>query len=545
MIIYFRNHWYHVIRTPGKVRIAYIFLFYMEGKYSMRKKMTSKLLSVAVAAAMTMGLAACGNTETPAPAPADNTTTDTTTDTTDTTTTDATTDNTADATTDDAAGEEVSPYTIRTDADGNKVDLGGMKIVLKDWWSDPEAEPNNEYEQAQADYREWAMETYNFEMVQSGDYGWGDCIEKLVEYAQAPATDEYFLFTVRPDPSLSAAFAKEQVYDLSTLDCLDLSDTKYAQNNICDLCSFKGGIYGMSAGVSEPRDGFFFNKKLLEDGGHSADEIYDMQKNGTWTWDAFEDICKDVAKDNDNDSVNDIWAWSGNTGSFVTDMIFSNGGAIVGSDASGYTYMVEDPKTVAALEKANDLIRDYRMKDPQVENAETGELENAPWDYFYTAFKNGDCVFMFDGAYAGYPNGQIGDIEDFEIGFVMCPKGPDGELVTSRGNNPVCIPANYDAETAWKIAFAFDIWTEDPAGYEGYNGFISNCRSGIYDERACDETIPLMASVGHGFVNYAGMVPELDVNNGFIWSINGEAAISELIDSKREYFQTTIDAANQ
>jgi hypothetical protein len=381
-------------------------------------------------------------------------------------------------------------------------------------------------------------------MKQSGDYGWGDCIEKLVEYAQAPATNEYALYTVRPDPSLSAAFANGQCYDLGSLDCLDLSSTKFAQNDITTLCTYKGTIYGMSAGVSEPRDGFFFNENLLADGGYTADDIYDFQKNGEWTWDKFEEVCKAVRKDNDNDGNYDVWAWSGNTGSFTTDIIFSNGGAIVGTDANGYTYEVENPKTVAALERGSELIKEYRMKDPQVQNAETGEMENAPWDYFYTAFKNGDCVFMFDGAYAGYPNGQIGDVTDFPIGFVMMPKGPDGELVTSRGNNPVCIPANYDADTAWKIAFAFDIWTEDPAGYEGYNGYISNCRSGIYDERACDETIPLMASVGHGFVNFAGMVPELDVNNGFIWSVNGDNAISSLIDEKREYFQTTIDKAN-
>ena len=48
-----------------------------------------------------------------------------------------------------------------------------------------------------------------------------------------------------------------------------------------------------------------------------------------------ENALKDVAKDLDNDSVNDIWAWSGNTGSFTTDMIFANGGQLVGSGADG------------------------------------------------------------------------------------------------------------------------------------------------------------------------------------------------------------------
>ncbi len=436
-------------------------------------------------------------------------------------------------------------YTVRTDADGNPIDLGGMQIILKDWWSDPKAEPSNEYEQAKADYRDWAMETYNFEMIQSGDYGWGNCLDEVIEYASKPATDEYVLYTVRSDPKLGEIFKKGYVYDLSTLDCLDFSNTKYAQNDITTLCTYKGKIYGMSAGVSEPRDGFFFNENLLAEGGFTPDDIYDLQKNGEWTWDKFEEICKAVRKDKDNDGNYDVWAWSGNTGSFTTDIIFSNGGSIVGIGANGYTYEVENPKTVAALEKANELIKEYRMKDPQVKNSETGEMEYATWDYFYKAFKNGDCVFMYDGAYAGYANGQIGDITDFPVGFVMMPKGPDGELVNQRSNNPVVIPSNYDKDTAWKIAFAYDIWTEEPAGFEGYNGYVSNCYSGIYDERACNETIPLMASVGHGFVNYAPLIPELDVSNGFIWSVNGEASIPEIIDFKRDYFMECIDNANK
>lgn len=503
----------------------------------MRKKMTSKVMAVALTAAMAMGLVACSNTDNGGAAADNNGVAPETKE-------DVVEEKTEGETA--PVEEEVSPYTVITDASGNPVDLGGISVVLKDWWSNPDDEPKNEYDQAVADYREWAQETYNFTMVQSGDYGWGDCVTEFTEYAQSPDDGNYYLFTVRDDPTIVSAVGNGLCYDLSTLDCLDFSANKYAMNQIADKYLYKGGIYAMSAGVSEPRDGLFVNKKALSDAGLSMDDIYDLQMNGQWDWAHFEEILATLmAKgDVDNDGEIDVWPLSGNNGSFVLDMVFANGGALFGSDANGYTYSVEDPKTVEGLEEAVKLLTEYRMVDPKI-TAEDGTTTDAPWDYFYEAFKNGEVVFMCTGAYAGYGgNGQIADIENFEIGFVAIPKGPEGELVCGRDNNPVVIPANYDADKAWKLAFAYDVWTEAPAGYEDYNGYISNCRSGIFDERACEETIPLLCSAGHGYVNYAGMIPDLDVNNGFIWSMGPGAVVSELIDSKREYFQSAVDAAN-
>ncbi len=435
-------------------------------------------------------------------------------------------------------------YEVITDENGNPIDLGGMQIVLKDWWSDPEAEPNNQYEEDLAKYRQWAMETYNFTMVQSGDYGWGDCIQKLSEYAKTNDDGKNYLFTVRSDPSLMNAICNGYCYDLSTLDCLDFSDKKYAQNMISDQYTVGKGIYGMAAGYSEPRDGFFVNKNLLEGTGVTMDQIYDMQKNGTWTWDAFEDICKKVRRDTDGDGETDIWAWTGNTGSFTSDLVFSNGGCFVGINDSGYTYEVESPKTVAALEKANYFIANYRMVDPMIKDAETGEFMNAPWDYFYTAFKNGKSVFMYDGAYAGYMSGQIGGVTDFEMGFVLCPKGPDGELVTSRGNNPIVIPGNYDADKAWKIAFAYDVWSDAPKGYENYNPYRSTWSSGIFDERAINETLEIASSVGHGFISYSNLIPDFEINPNVIWKIDGTANLNDIFANCREDLKASINDIN-
>lgn len=58
----------------------------------------------------------------------------------------------------------------------------------------------------------------------------------------------------------------------------------------------------------EPKGGIYFNKRLLEEAGITADSIYELQENGEWTWDKFEELCSQVQADTDNDGVIDRYA---------------------------------------------------------------------------------------------------------------------------------------------------------------------------------------------------------------------------------------------
>ena len=115
----------------------------------MKSKIVKRILAASLVTAMTVGLAGCGATDAPA---AD----------------DAVAGDDAVASDDAAAeDEEVSPYPVLKDADGNVYDLGGMEIVIRDWWSaDEERVAKNAFEEAQFAYQDWAMETYNFKMKQ-------------------------------------------------------------------------------------------------------------------------------------------------------------------------------------------------------------------------------------------------------------------------------------------------------------------------------------------------------------------------------------------
>ena len=522
--------------------------------------MKRKFVPVALAAVMAFNMAACnggGGPTDPATTPADPGTSD------------PGASAPADPGTEDPGTEpeDVEPYTVRTKADGSPIDLGGMEIIIRDWFSNADtdfmhADPDtiSSYESEIREYREWAMEKYNFKLKQVGGADWGGCINDFVNYVTTGGGDieyEYeagvpekcsnVIFTLRDDATTTAAMRNNEMYDLSTLDCLDFSEYKYQRNLCHDQYSYKGGIYAFYGSISEPRDGVYFNKKLLEDGGHTADEIYDMQKNGTWTWDAFESICKDVQKDTDNDGTVDVAGWTANTGGSVMAWIYSNGGELVGRDSSGkYVLKVQDQATMNALEFANRMIKEYRHKDPQVQG-EDGTMQDAPWDYYKDSWKNGDAVFLLEQEYAGTPGNFLADIS-FDAGFVMMPCGPDKadkQLVNCWANNPAVIPACYSPEQAWNIAFAYDVWFDVPPEIEEENGIVSRARSGIFDQRALDETLPMMSEPAHGMITYGGMIPDLATGPDLIWGINGDAKVSEAVDAIVDSWQAYVDAANQ
>ena len=224
----------------------------------MKKPMAKKVIAAATAAAMAMSVTACGGAaETPAAPAADDTATEA-----------AETTETAEAATEEAAEEEeeeVSAYTVLTDENRETYDLGGMEIVIRDWWSPEEpAEPANDYEEAQQEWREWAQETYNFKIKQVAISDWGSTPQDFVDYVTSGGDDVNYVFTLRDDPAITSAMASGLMYDLSTLDCLDFNSEKFQMNKLHEQYGKGGAIYAMYAGISEPRTGVYFNKRVLQ-----------------------------------------------------------------------------------------------------------------------------------------------------------------------------------------------------------------------------------------------------------------------------------------
>lgn len=418
-------------------------------------------------------------------------------------------------------------------ATGKPYDLGGMEIVIRDWWSSPDQYPTNEYEEARMEYVDWLEETYNFTITQMAISDWASAPTDFIDYVTTGGDDVNYVFVLRDDPATTSAARFGLMYDLSTLDCLDFSEVKFQRNKTHEQYSYESNIYAMYTGYSEPRTGMFFNKRLLTEAGIDPEYIYDMQAEGTWTWDAWTDIMSKVQRDIDGDGITDVYGFDANYSVPINAAVYSNNGEYVGLENGKYVYKFEDSPTVDALVWITNCMKYYGLVRPA----------DAQWDYYKEAFINGECAFMVEDAYFGGAGGVLAQEMTDEVGFVMFPKGPYAEDYTNCWtNNPVAIPACYDADRAWLIAFAYDLYTDDVPGYEDYLD-MSYYHNGILDFRAVDETLPMMME--KGMVTYHSMIPNLDINAPFLWNFYGGCDVMAILDSIRVPFNEWINEANQ
>ena len=111
------------------------------------------------------------------------------------------------------APEEDSPYTVLKDENGNVYDLGGMEIVIRDWWSTgEEPEPQNAYDEARLEYLDFIQETYNFTIKQQGIGDWDSVPGDFVNYATSGG-DENYIFTVYQGTVLTSAMNSDLLYN--------------------------------------------------------------------------------------------------------------------------------------------------------------------------------------------------------------------------------------------------------------------------------------------------------------------------------------------
>lgn len=428
-------------------------------------------------------------------------------------------------------------------ATGKPYDLGGMVVTVVDWWSSDwhDEDPATTAEEDTKAYREWIEETYNFTINRVSATGWpGDA--DFATVAQS-GTEENYVWTIYAG-KWASAMNSGLMYDLSTLDCLDFTAEKWntttmalgTKSIITKDGEEKTAIFAMRPEATEPRKGIFFNKRLLNEAGVDPESIYDMQANGTWTWAAFEELCAKLTRDTDNDGVIDRYAMMNFSSDLLPGALVSNGVGFVMVDENGKFYNAAE--TDAFLTAANwveDMVKKYEMPTP----------EGAEWNYYKTAFKNAEVALQCNEDYFA---GELSDMDD-DYGFVMFPK-PNEETATymwAPTDNIYCIPACYDHDTAWKIAFAFNLFTETTPGYDDPEAWKADYYKKYRDDRAVDETIAMMRGADTQFIWYADMVPGYDLGSQYLWSVYGlnpSATPIEKAEEMRATWQAYLDDAN-
>ena len=516
-----------------EVCFDYKYLIYQKGEIFMKRYFQKGITAVMTMALLT-SLVACGNktekTDAPVadPTPAEEKTETPAEEKTETPAED-TTETPTEEVTEAPAEEEDSAYVPLKDADGNVYDLGGMEIVVADWWSAAEeAEPTTAKQEETKAYRDWIQETYKFKIKQLGVDGWGEHPDTFINFATTGGDENYVFIMYKS--SLAAPLASGLLYDLSTLDCLDFTESKW-DGATQQLMTKNGGVYGMRPEAPEPRGGIFFNKRLLEEAGYTADDLYDIQKNNEWTWEKFEEVCQALTKDTDNDGVIDRYAMTSFSSDYFTSVLASNNAKYVDVVDGKYVNATRNNEFLDALNWGMDMLAKYEMPAP----------EGAEWNYAFSSFNNAEAAMIVAEEHR---IGDYGKMED-EVGFLMFPMGPNSTTYTNVYNDNVSvIPACYDADRAWKIAFAYNLFTNPTPGYEDEEDWKTDMYAQFPDSRAVDETVAMMKDPAHGTTWVNDLIPGLNTGDIAWKAYDHNQTAAELVDACWDTWNAYIDEAN-
>lgn len=409
----------------------------------------------------------------------------------------------------------------------------GMSVTIGDWWTNPDAPLASKQQEDTKAFRDWMSETYNMSCIQKAVSGWDSNPQFVTNYC-ITGGDEYYVFII-DGRTANVGVRANLFYDLSKIKSVNYKDaTKYDQGVVEKLA--KGSsFYAFNTGKPEPKNGMYFNKRLLSEVGYDPDLPYDLQQSGEWTWAKFEEMCKKLTRDTDNDGVTDVYAMSSFNTEFTYAAITSNGGTLISRDANGKYYNnVNSEETMEALNWTAEMFRNYQL--PQAEGAN--------WDYFYTAFMNGETAFLADQQYNGNPGGRFGDMKD-DWGFVCFPLGPSGDGVykTLHDSNMCVIPSCYSADEIEKIAKIVDLYYEPVPGYEDEDSWKEYFYPGYRDSRAVDETLELMAATPNP--RFDTLISGLSAGE-LIWGIcGGWQTPQEAYEATAPVWQGLIDDCNR
>lgn len=426
------------------------------------------------------------------------------------------------AKTEGAAGESGSKKALD--------DLGGYEVVIGDWYT-TEDQAETDFTKATEDYRNDIMKKYNFKIERKNSYSYADMQETYVNQtmSNSPSCSIYVLY----QEMVSQPLMKGLMYNLSTVPTIDLKEEKW--NALAtELMTVGGGVYGMTA-EQEPRGGLFFNKRLFEEAGIDPEEPYDLQKDGKWTWDKFEEYCKKLTKDSDNDGKTDQYAMASFSKYYLPNAAANNNAGFIGRDDDGnYTNTTGSKEFLEAMNWAVGLIdKGYIMPKP----------DGANWDWYKAAFRDSEVAMQTAEVYEISSFKQMDD----EWGFVMFPYNQDNADATNKtipNDNIFCIPSCYSAEDVEKICFAYDLYTEPTPGYDADDTWKETYYPQFKDARAVDETLQMMHDDEHKELSYLPMISDIDYGD-FCYSVYaGATTPAKKIDEIKSKWDAKIKDMN-
>ncbi len=428
-----------------------------------------------------------------------------------------------------------SLYTRISPTTGKVFDLKGQTVYIYDFWTGydwHEIVPETEEETILYNYRRWLEKTYNCKIMQTARGDWGTVIDELRKVAQS-SKGMPCVFIIPPS-FVNQAVTDNLLADWKKSASISLSDSKWNQSTI-SMMSYAGHVFGVSTGRTEPRQCLYFNKRVLEEAGIDWNNIYDLQKSGKWTWDAFTALLKKVQRDG-------IYGMTGNSDDLYRIAVFSNGGSFFDLSSTGeMTTTVKSEQSKEALAWAKNVWATWAAPQP----------DGSDWDWYKEYWKQGTTGFYMGQTYQGFNSySEMEDMAD-PWGCVAFPKGPKGKgYVTIAEDNLTVIPASCTKEQINQASLIYDLWTNPAPELEEEEEEQEEKRlaefEGKTDERAIYETYKMLTEEDHSKWDRTLLLGSINDILGaeLLWYLSDED-LDALIERASDSWEAYLAAFNE
>ncbi len=233
-----------------------------------------------------------------------------------------TTETTADTTVTDTVGTTPEETVFNWKNDMDVQDYGGYNFTILNgctatWYSYtlivPEESTGEPVNDAFYERNMRVNELYNVEIAENNT---GDYLSAIRTAVKAGTNDFDLALCTLMD--CYAIAMENNVYDLNTIDSLDLSPVWWDQNAVDDL-TIGNKLYFATGSADTTRldsiRALFFNKDMIHE--HGLEDPYTLVDEGKWTIDKFAELCKSVVADVDGDGKmtdSDRYGWISYTG---------------------------------------------------------------------------------------------------------------------------------------------------------------------------------------------------------------------------------------
>lgn len=420
--------------------------------------------------------------------------------------------------------------------------LKGTEIIIGNWWADYDTDtfqPQNENDERTLEWRIKIQRDNDFVMREKSVASWGE-MNQVAATSIMAGDPEATVFVLQGNWAMSL-ISQNLAYPISDSKAIDLRNPQPVERgqrppewnqSTIDTFSFGGKVYSFSVGINMTNaQVIFFNKRLFREAGLDPNLPYDMQRDGTWTWDNFLNVCRQLTRDINNDGIVDTYAMPRDLSTDMLDAIItSNGAQYVGRDpATGrFVNATNRPEFIEALQYA------IRLND---EGVMKPRPDGTNWDWYKSEFADGNVAMRIDESYVW---GELQNMRD-DWGVVLFPKGPRSPThrVFTR-ENVMVVPATYTPEQVDQIMYALALWYTPQDDGDWKSGWYNTFR----DARAVDETLALIRDTSlHIHKNFV-LIPGL--NRGQIawnmWHHDGDPA--QLVEAVSANWDALIGDVN-